>query len=777
MLDVLFALIPLSTPAWLVVDRQLLSDFAGSLSFCIWLFAQTPQIYENYERGSVAGLSPFFLIQWMFGDLTNLIGAVLTHQLFFQIALAAYFCSIDTVLLSQYWYYSHKAVDHITSVPDEETERLLEEQLLSPELSTSQSRHDAASIRSTSTRSRWGYRSMRQGAEDKRDRSRSGRRRTRLASTATTMSSSVYSNHSAPDMEAQVQRPSIQHHHTSISPLLPSSGSMSVTYRALSQAAMSVAQLADEAAARRAHSRDRYGTMRASRGTQAVRTQSGRSTAAWKAAQGSSSRDAQRNSGSRSRPHGQGKDKERDDDQDQLTSASSQQSVKDGALSGSHGSSSDTSDSRQLMNRSSESAAHTRAASAEGATGLSESIDSLQSDGSAASTPSSTHSKFGYGFPSVSVSNLDGGTTSAPLESGVTIRALAPHAEAPSYQVTGDHAEAEQRAEGDLHRRELITRSTSYKRPSSRPSRPRTRTQGTGPFSPSFSRQRASADSTLSPSASQSQSVASLHSSVHASGSRTPGAARTGAKMVLLSVGMLFAIGHQTPRSSLKQPSASSAALSRDPVGSRSVQPWSIIDSGRQQSRHTLFDASVLPDRPWTSADHASDLNIRLVKRSGSEGTTDREGARRRPNHDHEQDPLQPSPDAPPNSGKKPPPPPERINWEQLIGRTASWTCTVLYLTSRLPQIWTNHMRKSVEGLSMLLFIAAFLGNFFYTISILATPKAGDWWDLGNKSTLTPENKVYLRESLPFLIGSFGASFFDVTILTQWFVFSRQGTL
>jgi hypothetical protein len=35
-----------------------------------------------------------------------------------------------------------------------------------------------------------------------------------------------------------------------------------------------------------------------------------------------------------------------------------------------------------------------------------------------------------------------------------------------------------------------------------------------------------------------------------------------------------------------------------------------------------------------------------------------------------------------------PPLPP--VNMERLIGRLAAWTCTALYLTSRLPQIWKN---------------------------------------------------------------------------------------
>lgn len=56
----------------LPVDRQTISDVSGTASFLVWLFAQSPQLYENYSRSSVEGLSSVFLLQWASGDLTNL---------------------------------------------------------------------------------------------------------------------------------------------------------------------------------------------------------------------------------------------------------------------------------------------------------------------------------------------------------------------------------------------------------------------------------------------------------------------------------------------------------------------------------------------------------------------------------------------------------------------------------------------------------------------------------------------------------------------------------
>jgi hypothetical protein len=56
-----------------------------------------------------------------------------------------------------------------------------------------------------------------------------------------------------------------------------------------------------------------------------------------------------------------------------------------------------------------------------------------------------------------------------------------------------------------------------------------------------------------------------------------------------------------------------------------------------------------------------------------------------------------PAPDAPPDHPDRPtgphhpsrPPP----TWQRTVGRVSAWTCTVLYLTSRMPQIWKNVSR------------------------------------------------------------------------------------
>ncbi|KAI6005666.1 PQ loop repeat-domain-containing protein [Pisolithus albus] len=102
---------------------------------------------------------------------------------------------------------------------------------------------------------------------------------------------------------------------------------------------------------------------------------------------------------------------------------------------------------------------------------------------------------------------------------------------------------------------------------------------------------------------------------------------------------------------------------------------------------------------------------------------------------------------------------------ERVIGRIFAWLCTTLYLTSRLPQIWKNYVRKSVEGLSIYLFVFAFLGNFFYVCSILTSP---------NIRLPPPASTEFVRESIPYLLGSGGTFIFDITIVSQYLLYKGR---
>lgn len=86
-----------------------LSTTLGTLSIIAWLFAQMPQIFKNYAIKSTAGLSIFFLGEWLLGDLTNLLGAIFTKQAGWQIIIASYYVFVDLCLVFQYFWYSHIA--------------------------------------------------------------------------------------------------------------------------------------------------------------------------------------------------------------------------------------------------------------------------------------------------------------------------------------------------------------------------------------------------------------------------------------------------------------------------------------------------------------------------------------------------------------------------------------------------------------------------------------------------------------------------------------------
>ena len=68
--------------------------------------------------------------------------------------------------------------------------------------------------------------------------------------------------------------------------------------------------------------------------------------------------------------------------------------------------------------------------------------------------------------------------------------------------------------------------------------------------------------------------------------------------------------------------------------------------------------------------------------------------------------------------------------------RESSW----FFIHALQPMRNTQYVRKSVEGLSMFLFVFAFLGNTFYVLSILTSP---------NLDLPRPQATAFLLESTP----------------------------
>jgi solute carrier family 66 (lysosomal lysine-arginine transporter), member 1 len=82
------------------------------------------------------------------------------------------------------------------------------------------------------------------------------------------------------------------------------------------------------------------------------------------------------------------------------------------------------------------------------------------------------------------------------------------------------------------------------------------------------------------------------------------------------------------------------------------------------------------------------------------------------------------------------------------LGQIFGWGCAVLYLGSRIPQVVKNFRRKSTEGLSLLFFLFACLGNITYVLSIVS-------------ASLEPR---YLLVNLSWLAGSAGTLLLDALV-------------
>lgn len=78
----------------------------GLVSICCWICASVPQLIENYRKKRVEeAISFLFLMFWLLGDSSNLIGCLLTGQLAIQIITGVYYVFMDIIMILQYLYY------------------------------------------------------------------------------------------------------------------------------------------------------------------------------------------------------------------------------------------------------------------------------------------------------------------------------------------------------------------------------------------------------------------------------------------------------------------------------------------------------------------------------------------------------------------------------------------------------------------------------------------------------------------------------------------------
>ncbi|KAL4766337.1 PQ-loop repeat-containing protein [Aspergillus foveolatus] len=124
------------------------------------------------------------------------------------------------------------------------------------------------------------------------------------------------------------------------------------------------------------------------------------------------------------------------------------------------------------------------------------------------------------------------------------------------------------------------------------------------------------------------------------------------------------------------------------------------------------------------------------------------------------------------------PNPPSSSLTLEFLGTVFSWMSTALYLGSRPPQLYKNYRRKSTSGLSPLLFMAAFSGNFFYSSSLITNPNA--WYDFapyggGGWADADGNNRLdWVKRATPFFLGAFGVLFLDGMMGVQFLMYGSD---
>ncbi|CAF9931031.1 MAG: hypothetical protein GOMPHAMPRED_005798 [Gomphillus americanus] len=114
---------------------------------------------------------------------------------------------------------------------------------------------------------------------------------------------------------------------------------------------------------------------------------------------------------------------------------------------------------------------------------------------------------------------------------------------------------------------------------------------------------------------------------------------------------------------------------------------------------------------------------------------------------------------------------------KQNIGQVVAWTSALMYLGSRLPQLYKNYKRQSTSGLSISLFIAAFFGNLFYSVSLLTNPLAWKSYPpYGAHGWVGPEASdqlIWIKLALPFFLGAAGVLALDAAMALQFWKYGE----
>lgn len=681
-------------------DRQTISSATGTLSFIIWLFAQSPQLYENYRRGSIDGLSSVFLTQWMLGDATNLLGCILTQQLPFQIAVATYFCCIDVCIMLQYAYYWNKA--------------------------TRQRKRGRRSRRQSLTYASNPYSVLSETSEllpGRRGVLRSASQRRGLSHSQQLLSR---------DMVADGAKHHSRSRHRPPQPSLSRTGSSDTVaalanYRALSDAALSVAQLAQEVARRR----------------EAIlhRAEGGQEDH-FSHRKGSRSKSRTASSPNHSLPTSRSRSRVNSGELERADLAAIEQVESAGRGRAKSGSRSMSARRKGLGGGSREFVPSALSPTREQASTMLNEQDETEGEGESSSEADSNP-------PMVdSVASLAATTnTSSSTEASTESLVLEPRGRDMVRTATRIESESAVTTPGGV-------RGEATSSPSSVPS-----SDGTARHA------------SPQPAAGMSRSHHQLGQSHPDSDKDEDEDEEEKMKNVARRKGKR-SMREVSPSAMYRSIDALVSTNDKDRYGSRKR---TMTRSSSSRSHSKRLATSQLVGMTWSTSTATTAAAAGGKKRAGTKSPA---SMRRSigmvllgimllsfpptlssptPTYTHtltSNSPL--SLLSLLDDGSV-------ASWNRLIGRISAWLCALLYITSRIPQIWENHIRRSVAGLSILLFIAAFSGNLLYTISVLSNPEA-----VGKGA------RVYLQESLPFLLGSGGTLVFDLIIVVQWFAWRKN---
>ncbi|KAJ2568733.1 hypothetical protein IW140_003616 [Coemansia sp. RSA 1813] len=98
----------------------------------------------------------------------------------------------------------------------------------------------------------------------------------------------------------------------------------------------------------------------------------------------------------------------------------------------------------------------------------------------------------------------------------------------------------------------------------------------------------------------------------------------------------------------------------------------------------------------------------------------------------------------------------------ETFGLLMGWGSSINYHLSRLPQLWLNHKRKSVDGLSLAMFAIIFAANASYAASLL--------------SMIPVSGPKFFYKSASYIYGPVGSIVIDVFVLIQFFSLRKAHT-